>query len=155
METRLPGEDETAGVDALARRLRASTASEGPQRSQQESILPGSRVWLKSNPPPFDGSTPRRSIASTLRSRLYWLLLLALIPQLTQALAPRPEEEDSLRARIVRTLQAHPEVRARLAESQTAPTTSDLFELLPGHRLDGALFARDTWMHWAFALASG
>jgi RsiW-degrading membrane proteinase PrsW (M82 family) len=114
-----------------------------------------------------------RDAEKSWRGHVYWLLLLALIPLSLNVLLARETPQD----RFERTLKHHPELRDRLAaanrddddEQDAAPTTAptaptapkreitmrDVERLLPhvpGNRLEGALLARATWMHWIYAL---
>jgi RsiW-degrading membrane proteinase PrsW (M82 family) len=80
-------------------------------------------------------------------------LALALIP-LAFSLVQSSDTEASLEERIDKTVEnAPPEVQEKveaLAKSKTA-TIEDLLQALPDQRIEGALLARKTWMHWAFA----
>jgi RsiW-degrading membrane proteinase PrsW (M82 family) len=84
------------------------------------------------------------------REHLYWLLPLALLP-LAFALG-RPDDDTPERFR--RTLAASPaEVHRQVARAGLNPdaTLDDVFAALPGRRIQGALFPRDTDRHWQFA----
>jgi RsiW-degrading membrane proteinase PrsW (M82 family) len=90
---------------------------------------------------------PRRS----LRGYLYLILLPALFPLAWSVLSP---EGETVAERFERTVAAHPEVEPqieRLMASEGA-SLSDLFNVLPGHRIEGAHLSKDTWTHWLYAL---
>src|SRR4051812_30143489 len=116
-----PSSDQpSTGIDGLTRRLRGEApASEPPPpaRKAEETVLPGSHEWLKSHRDELQvPRPPRRKVVTTLRSYLYWLLLLALVPQLMQVLSPRndDDEERTVSSRVVRTIREHPEIREKL-----------------------------------------
>src|SRR5439155_22233208 len=83
---------------------------------------------------------------------LYILLVLALIP-----LAWRTFHHDDgeLAARFEHTFKSHPELKEKVKQLPEDASYEDLLNLLPGNRIEGALLARDSWMHWLFALAAG
>ena len=94
----------------------------------------------------------------------YWALLLALVPLAWSTLQGEKHEGD-LGERLSSTLRHHPELQEKMrswfarAESAGENTTEDdlkreLFNLLPGHRFDGAMLPYDTGMHWGLAAAS-
>lgn len=83
---------------------------------------------------------PPRSI----RDYGYLALALALIPLGLSAFA-RPND---LEERIQRTRIDNP------IPFQASTTEVELFQNLPGQRIEGALLPRFTWLHWLFALAS-
>jgi RsiW-degrading membrane proteinase PrsW (M82 family) len=89
---------------------------------------------------------------------LHWLLILALLPLAFSLLHSR--DEDDLRERFARTLQEAPEESQRrvfrILEQMEKGESSreDLFKAMPGHKLSGALLARDSFAHWGFAAGS-
>jgi len=85
---------------------------------------------------------------------LYILLLLALMP-LGWRMYRNDDADRQTDARIERTLQAHPEAKAKLGESPKPTDYDNALALLPGKRIEGALLPRDTRVHWAFAPAAG
>jgi hypothetical protein len=74
---------------------------------------------------------------------LPWLFSLTLIPLLSI-----PVSKSDVPDRLAQTLKDHPEIVERL---KTAEPDEDLCSLLPGHRIEGALLERESWMHWLFA----
>jgi RsiW-degrading membrane proteinase PrsW (M82 family) len=87
------------------------------------------------------------------RDYLYLLTLLALIPL---GISLFRSDDGGVADRLAQTVKKHPEIGDRvqeLVDSEKA-TLDELFNILPGHRLDGSFLARDTWWHWAFALLS-
>ncbi|HEX5270290.1 MAG TPA: PrsW family glutamic-type intramembrane protease [Gemmataceae bacterium] len=107
-------------------------------------------------PPP---STPARDLPAWLRHG-HWLLVLALLPLAVSLLRPGAVEE----SRVARLRQAlrelSPEEQERVVALATAAGDDDvalevLFDAFPGHKVPGALLARDTWLHWAFGAAAG
>ena len=95
----------------------------------------------------------RRSGA--VREYLYLLILLALIPLGISLFRSGSGESDAAQ-RLKSMIQKHPEIAAKVRELKESEEASeeDLFAVLPGHRIEGSLLARDTWWHWAFALLS-
>ena len=78
--------------------------------------------------------------------RYHWVYLVALVPLALMILWPHEPTE----TRLMRTLESHPEVTSQL-ESEDP---SQFFELLPGHRIEGALLSRDSLVHWLFGAIS-
>lgn len=97
--------------------------------------------------------SPRPSASDSGGSRrpLHWLLALALVPL---ALSMFWKDDSTFAERLEKTIVAHPEVAPQL---QQLPATADLhalFDILPGHKLEGAHLSRHSWMHWLYALLS-
>ncbi|MGB7161285.1 MAG: PrsW family glutamic-type intramembrane protease [Tepidisphaeraceae bacterium] len=85
------------------------------------------------------------------RGYLFWLLLLAMIPLGVHTF----QHHDSFDDRLERMVEASPELQQKLGEYD--PETiepEDVFDILPGNRLDGALLGRYAWIHWIYALLS-
>lgn len=80
--------------------------------------------------------------------RYHWIYLIALVPLALSILWP--SEPTSMR--LSRTLENHPEVASQLEGEGEDPL--DFFELLPGHRIEGALLSRDSLVHWLFGAIS-
>lgn len=78
--------------------------------------------------------------------RYHWIYLLALAPLALLILWPGEPTE----TRLMRTVQDHPEVASAL-ESDEA---TEFFDLLPGHKIEGALLGRDSLLHWLFGTIS-
>jgi RsiW-degrading membrane proteinase PrsW (M82 family) len=90
-----------------------------------------------------------------LHSWSYVLLILALIPLVMSTFHKSEETE----ARLKQSFAAHPEAIERLEEIKNAKgagmTDDDVLSALPDDRLDGAMLARESHMHWAIALGAG
>jgi RsiW-degrading membrane proteinase PrsW (M82 family) len=82
---------------------------------------------------------------------LHWLLVFALIP-LAISVAHKSNREN-LSKRIVDALAGIPEALQWQFEHQSEKgmTLDDVFQLLPEHKLPGALCERQTWAHWTVA----
>jgi RsiW-degrading membrane proteinase PrsW (M82 family) len=87
------------------------------------------------------------------------ILLVVLIPLAWTTIRDAQHPPPTSRQRIEATLDHHPDTRDRI---ETLPDNTsgtevynDLFEFLPSHKLDGALFPKDTWDHWILAGISG
>lgn len=88
------------------------------------------------------------------RGKVFWLLLLAMIPLAVETIAGHEDTFD----RIKRTLKNHPDLKERFGDVDKKFTRRDadrLIDLLPEHRLDGALVARGSLIHWPWAFAAG
>ena len=104
-------------------------------------------------------STSAASAAGAARRRkgrdyLYLLTLLALVPLGISLF--RSNDGGGITERLTQTVKKHPEISDKvqqLVESEEA-TMDQLFNVLPGHRLEGSFLARDSWWHWGFALLS-
>jgi RsiW-degrading membrane proteinase PrsW (M82 family) len=87
---------------------------------------------------------------------LHWLLVLALIP-LGVSLFQRDESEEELQARFVESIEdAPPEIQFKIAMledklDEGKASEDELFALLPGSKLKGALLPRNSWAHWGMA----
>lgn len=92
---------------------------------------------------PASSSPPRSS------GRWYWLFALTLIPLACSLLS----SESDIEQRIASSVEAHPEVLVKLAQSEDEEgvTREALLDALPDGRLDGAHLARGSWMHWLYA----
>ena len=96
-----------------------------------------------------------RWIADRLkRDKLFWLLLLAIAPLVISIVwHERPVKE-----RFNETLQQMPGNAAQDQPNSAAPpvemSVDDFFAMLPERKIAGAHLARDSWMHWAYAILS-
>jgi RsiW-degrading membrane proteinase PrsW (M82 family) len=99
-------------------------------------------------PPPGDIEAAEKS----WRGYVFWLLLVAMIPLAIQTFAGH---EDILE-RINHTLDQHPEIAEKVHPSEhlTRRDEQRILDMLPEHRLDGALVARDSLIQWPCALAA-
>jgi RsiW-degrading membrane proteinase PrsW (M82 family) len=87
-------------------------------------------------------------------NRRYLFLALALLPLLFSVVG---SDDAPFLLRLKSTIDSAPaEVTAKVekAFSSNETTLDDIINLLPGAKLEGALLARNTWIHWAFALLS-
>jgi len=78
--------------------------------------------------------------------RYHWIYLAALIPLAIMIFWPA----EPATQRLARTLIDHPEVASQLE----ADDDGDFFNLLPGHRIEGAFLPRDSLLHWGFGAIS-
>jgi hypothetical protein len=111
-----------------------------------------------------EGSAPLPyAAAPAAAGQTYWhvLLLLALVPLAVFTFKGGPPQ--TFKEQLHATLAAHPEVKPKLDELldeareghvETGKLLDDLFDLLPGHRMQGALLPYGSYMHWLFALIS-
>lgn len=99
---------------------------------------------------PYHRAAPARPRLLTrgmpIRDRLYFVLLLALIPLVISTFT-----KDDLKERIERTKEHNPMVEAHWNDYYS---DDDLFNALPDHRIEGASFARETQVHWLFGAIS-
>jgi RsiW-degrading membrane proteinase PrsW (M82 family) len=83
----------------------------------------------------------------------YVVLLAAMIPLVwTTFVKNRIDPSDALD----QTVAHHPEIEKSVLqwmETKGADEAS-LFRILPGHKLEGAFLAHDTWVHWLYAMIS-
>jgi RsiW-degrading membrane proteinase PrsW (M82 family) len=112
---------------------------------------PAGRAAAPSPAPSTAGPrSPAASAPVAPRSRprfLYLLLPLTLVPLGFQTFAEQSDVEE----RVQRTLISHPELADKL---KSVESEDDLFAALPDHRIEGAHLARDTWVHWIYALVA-
>ena len=87
--------------------------------------------------------------ASGWRQHLHWVLILGLMPLVLSAVFG---DGGNVLEQIERSLENHPDVNEDALNE--AESLHDLAMQFPEHRLDGALLAADSYMHWGFALAS-
>ncbi len=87
------------------------------------------------------------------REFVYGVLILALIPLLISTFKRHDPEE--IPNRIHQTVQSHPEIREKVAALSDEATLDDFIDLMPGHKIDGALLAHDSSGHWVIAMISG
>lgn len=80
---------------------------------------------------------------------VYLVLLVALVPLGVSTF--RGGDDDDVSERLQRTLESLGESEENLSEPSSV---DEFFNRMPGHRIEGAALAHDSWMHWSFALAS-
>jgi RsiW-degrading membrane proteinase PrsW (M82 family) len=85
----------------------------------------------------------------SLRDRLYWILILALVPLGFSLLG----ESDDVEQRIAQTRE-HNEDAFKELERRKEASDDAVFSVLPGGRIEGAHLPHQTWMHWVYAAAS-
>ena len=78
---------------------------------------------------------------------LPWLFSLTLLPLLLTIFM----SDTDVRSRVEKTLEHHPEIAQH---ADTVNSEEDLFSILPDHRIEGALLARNSLMHWLFAFVA-
>ena len=101
----------------------------------------------KSDAPPAESAAPRRLPCELY----YWVFLLALAPL---GIALMDRGDNNLKQRLERTLQANPQLKARVEEilEDEDGTLDELIRVLPGRRIDDRAFLpRDSQQHWLFA----
>jgi RsiW-degrading membrane proteinase PrsW (M82 family) len=91
--------------------------------------------------------TPRRSSRQT--RFIYWAFALTMLPLAFSLLGSRIDYDEQ----IQKTLEANPEVVEK-AEKVDDPDLNDVLGLMPEGKLIGAHLARDSYVHWFYALVS-
>lgn len=92
-------------------------------------------------------SSPSNELKKPARGQprlLYFVFALTFLPLILQTLSDR----NDVKERIRHTLTAHPEIADKLENVQSE---DELFDLLPGGRIEGAHLPRATWTHWIYA----
>ncbi len=113
----------------------AEEAAGGPEASPPPAPAPHQRAAILAPTPEPLGGLPR------------WAFALSLLPLAWIMLFPPP----SLRDRVEAMLERDP---ALLERVQAAASETEYFDALPDRRIEGALLAYDSRMHWTFAAAS-
>ncbi len=124
----------TVGVGATSFGVPAAGAAYGEEEAKPENR-------------PAEDAAPKRLPCELY----YWVFLLALAP-LGIALIDRGD--NNLKQRLERTLQANPQLKARVQEilEDEDGTLDELIRVLPGRRIDyKAFLPRDSQQHWLFA----
>jgi len=91
-------------------------------------------------------------VGSTGRPYRYLILLLTLLPLVWSTF--RPGDPKDVPKRLAETIQTHPEIQDKVDSLPEDASIEQLCALLPNDRIDGALLAYDTYVHWGFALLS-
>ncbi len=106
---------------------------------------------------PVKTTTPAKPSAPVAPSRsvqrfAYLILIAALIPLAWNIFIPSVDVEEAIKS----TIKHHPEIESKLKQVMEAENADeeDFFKVLPGHKLDGAWLAHDTYQHWLYALLS-
>jgi RsiW-degrading membrane proteinase PrsW (M82 family) len=119
-----------------------------------EAPAAGPKKVKKPNDPTKYPEYAAPAMPSWWRGVLYGVLLLALIPLLWETRHPLHRTfNDALDVSIAN----HPDVVPKLRdvyEQKKVIRNRDVFDVLPDHRLDGALLPYNTWRHWGYAGAS-
>lgn len=109
---------------------------------------------LNEKPPPRDLDLPPdervQQRERTWRGHVYWLLLLFALPLVALTVAGKPDLEQALR----KSLEKHGMTEEFQEQEDGGGGVKALdrhLQTLPGHRLEGALLARESWAHWSFA----
>ena len=76
-----------------------------------------------------------------MRQYLYWILIVTLIPL---AWSTFHRVSHDVESRLNKTISAHPELAQKIESLGEDSSSDELFKLFPGHRIDGALLARDS-----------
>lgn len=84
-------------------------------------------------------------------NRRYAYLAMALIPLLVSTVTPGNDDAEQ---RLQETLQHNPEVLVQVMSQGEELDEQKVFDLLPGHRIEGAHLAKDSWAHWLYAALS-
>jgi RsiW-degrading membrane proteinase PrsW (M82 family) len=92
----------------------------------------------------------RRAGGRTWRDFTYLALLIAMLPLVLSTLHKDDRPIDLLK----RTVANHPEIKDQLAQVSLEDGIEGLFKVLPDHRFDGAMLARDTAVHWVIGLVA-
>ncbi|MCK6474369.1 MAG: PrsW family glutamic-type intramembrane protease [Planctomycetes bacterium] len=92
------------------------------------------------------GGTPERTW-----NRRYAFLALALIPLLVSTVIPG---DDDTEQRLRETLEHNPEVLVHVMAQGQEADEAQVFNMLPGHRIEGAHLPKDSWAHWFYAALS-
>lgn len=116
-------------------------------------------------PPPLpevEPAAPSRTVARPIPQfdprqfvlrRTYWLLLLLVAPLAYSTIAGPAV---TLEQQLAETIKEHPDLESTItAVEKGEGDIDDLFALLPGQRLAGALLGRRSWAHWSYALVAG
>ncbi|MDB5323847.1 MAG: hypothetical protein JWN40_5478 [Phycisphaerales bacterium] len=82
------------------------------------------------------------------RDFTYFVLLLAMVPLIVSSFG---RERGDLGDLIDQSIDAHPEVKEKIAALPETAGPLEAIDLLPGHRIDGALLPRDSMTHWVLA----
>jgi RsiW-degrading membrane proteinase PrsW (M82 family) len=116
-----------------------------PAKPYAPPVATGGRLPLQSPQLAAGGGATRRFA--------YLVLLAAMIPLVFSTLANKKFDIDEA---LAATVKKHPEIEKKLTqilESEEA-SEEELFAILPDHRLEGAFLARDSYVHWLYALCS-
>jgi protease PrsW len=81
---------------------------------------------------------------------LYYIFALMLLPLVVSIIRGR----DHMEVRLVRTLEAHPEIKSRMVADDQEFSMKDFFASLPDGRIEGAHLAYGSWNHWYYAIAA-
>jgi RsiW-degrading membrane proteinase PrsW (M82 family) len=137
-----PGDSEEDGY-ALARPEASVPPPPDPRPSGLQSLqsqLPA-KVVAPTEP---DDAAHSRAGHHTL---LYGLFAITLIPLALSLLGTK----DNTMERLQKTLQSHPDVVSKI-QGLHCLSREGILSKLPGRKIEGALLAHDSWVHWFYAL---
>jgi RsiW-degrading membrane proteinase PrsW (M82 family) len=139
---------------AVLRQMVEAAAQSAPPSGRTAKPLPSATPAPPTAPQPSPWGAPPAADAKGLsfwRRNLHWVLVLALVP-LVVSLGTASHEK-SFDERLIETIAELP--RAEREEFfrgvNETMSTDDVLELLPGHRLKGALLGRSSHLHWVIA----
>src|SRR6185437_4069168 len=155
----VPAAEPVLAADDIAVAPREVSVRPRPVARQSVTIEPVAKQAAAVVPPP----SPFRAMPSSdrlvsMRHWLYFIFLLALMPLVIHSFSK--QDADQFDRRLEDTLAHHPEstpdVQKALENVNGGEgALEDLFTALPGHRLEGAMFARDSLAHWLLAMLAG
>lgn len=119
--------------------------------SDRETVLEDSPRKSRKKKKKSTEKKPLASEAAGWRQHVYWFLLLALIPLCLNSLMEGAPIED----RIAETIEEHKlEDQLDFEDDGNFNVAQQVAMQVPDHRINGALLAADSWMHWGFAAVS-
>ncbi len=101
--------------------------------------------------PSVDEEVKRRE--QSWRAHVYWVMLIFILPLIFVTVSGKPDLEQL----INKTLEKYPALKEKFDDQKNYKGFEALDEALhglPGHRLEGAAFARETWAHWPIAVVA-
>jgi RsiW-degrading membrane proteinase PrsW (M82 family) len=128
---------------------RVLTYADGGTSFRAQPMVGAERPPLPVIAPPAEDVAAREK---SWRGNGYWLLLLTFIPLGVLSFSPHL----GLKDRLEQTMRHHPELPwgNSSLEEMTPQRFDELFDQLPGHRLEGAFLSRTSVYPWLMALAS-
>lgn len=128
-------------------------------------------IWTRRPPTPVAADTPPAGWVPPTKSstppwlrHLHWCLALAMIPLAISVVVPGESPEELLErlVRALRNASSQSPTAAADGAGEEGPSLAmleqmsldEVMAMLPGHRLEGALVSRDSYLHWLFAFVS-